>query len=489
MWLEIEGFLPQTSVIAAPVNQSRPLCVDLDGTLVKSDTLVDGIFQFLRRQPLQFWRLPLWLAGGKARLKIEVAHRAVLDVTRLPYNADLLRYLQEQRREGRSICLATGADKPLAERVAGHLGIFDGVLATEATTNLTSTRKLARLEQQFGEFDYIGNSQADLPLLVHAQQAMLANPSSGLRLRLQMRHVRVVRTFLDRRPRVPTVFKAIRVHQWSKNFLVILPLIMSHKLSTVSIAAAVEAFFCFSFTASANYVVNDLLDMESDRRHPSKRFRPFASGDLQVSGGLLLVMALVGASLCLLPLLPSGFALWLGLYIVATMSYSIYFKRVVVVDVLMLSGLYTLRMLAGGAATGTAISQWLASFSTLLFLSLAMLKRVSELENLRERGIAATPGRGYLVADLSQIRSFGTASAYAAVVVFMLYIARPDVSDLYRHASRLWLVVPLLLYWLNRVWLLASRGELNEDPVIFAIRDKISLAVGATVLLVAILAL
>ena len=225
------------------------------------------------------------------------------------------------------------------------------------------------------------------------------------------------------------------------------------------------------------------------RRHPTKRLRPFASGDLQVTDGIALVFILIACAASLLPLLPMGFAFWLGVYIVSTMAYSIYFKSLAVVDVLMLSGLYTLRMLAGGAATGTDISPWLAGFSTFLFLSLAMLKRVSELVNLRERGVAASPGRGYLVTDLGQMRSFGTASAYAAVVVFMLYIGRPDVSDLYRHASRLWLAVPLLLYWLNRVWLLATRGQLNEDPVIFAIRDKVSLAVGATVLLVGLLAL
>lgn len=481
--------MPQSPTIATAAGQLRPLCVDLDGTLVKSDTLFDGVFQFLRRHPLEFWRLPLWLAGGRARLKTEVAKGALLDVTRLPYNAGLLHFLQDQHRDGRLIYLATWADTPLAERVAEHLGIFNGVLGTDASTNLTSTRKLARLAEQFGEFDYIGNSRADLPLLVNAGEAMVANPTRGLLAGLHYRKIAVTRTFVDRRPLGSTLFKAIRIHQWAKNLLILLPLMMSHKLSASGVGAAIAAFFCFSFVASANYLINDLLDMESDRRHPTKRLRPFASGDLQVTDGIALVFILIACAASLLPLLPMGFAFWLGVYIVSTMAYSIYFKSLAVVDVLMLSGLYTLRMLAGGAATGTDISPWLAGFSTFLFLSLAMLKRVSELVNLRERGVAASPGRGYLVTDLGQMRSFGTASAYAAVVVFMLYIGRPDVSDLYRHASRLWLAVPLLLYWLNRVWLLATRGQLNEDPVIFAIRDKVSLAVGATVLLVGLLAL
>ena len=474
---------------AAPAPFPRPLCVDLDGALVKSDTLFDALCQLVRRQPWQLWRLPLWLAGGRARLKMEVARCAPLDPQRLPYNTGLLRYLQAQHREGRPIYLATGADPVLAGRVAAHLGIFQDVLATDLTTNLTRAKKLARLRQRFGQFDYIGNSRADLVLLASAQEAMLANPTAALRLALRLRRIPVARTVIDRRPIARTLVKAIRMHQWAKNILLLAPLAFSHRLSAGSLAAATAAFFCFSFMASANYLVNDLLDIESDRRHPAKRMRPFASGDLSVSGGIGLAFALFLASAALLPLLPTAFALWLALYIVATAAYSLYLKRIAVVDVLLLSGLYTLRLLAGGAATATDISHWLASFSSFLFLSLAMVKRFSELENLRERGIAATHGRGYLVADIEQIRSFGTASAYAAVVVFMLYIARPDAASLYQHASRLWLIVPLLLYWLHRVWLLAARGELDDDPVVFAVTDPISLAVGVGVVVLTIFAL
>jgi 4-hydroxybenzoate polyprenyltransferase/phosphoserine phosphatase len=468
---------------------ARPLCVDLDGTLIKSDSLFDALCQFVRRNPARLWQLPVWLAGGRARLKAEVARRAPLDATRLPYNAELLRYLEDERREGRSIYLATGADGPLAERVAAHLGLFAGVLASDGVTNLTHGKKLASLKSRFGEFDYIGNSRADLPLLANAHQAMLANPTLGLRVALRLRHIPVVRTFQDKRPLPRTLLKAIRIHQWAKNILLLAPLLMSHKVRPGSISAVVAAFFCFSFMASASYLVNDLLDIDSDRRHPAKRFRPFAAGDLSVFGGIALALVLVLASLALLPRLPHEFAMWLAVYIVSTMAYSFYLKRVALVDVLMLSGLYTLRMLAGGAATRTEISHWLAGFSIFLFLSLAMVKRFSELENLRERGITATHGRGYLVADLEQIRSFGTASATAAVVVFSLYISRPDVEALYKHAGRLWLIVPLMLFWLYRVWLLGSRGEMDDDPVIFAIRDRVSLAVGACVLAIAIYAI
>ena len=481
--------LSQTVTPAIPAGVEPPLCVDVDGTLVKSDTLLDAFCQFVRKQPLQIWRAPLWLARGKAFLKAEVAKRAPLDASRLPYNAELLRYLQEQRREGRQIFLATGADAGLAQGVADHLGIFDGVLASDETINLTHARKLSRLKERFGEFDYIGNSRADLPLLTNARFAMLANPTRSLQIALRIGHVPVARTFVDHRPATRTLLKAIRIHQWAKNILLFVPLLLSHKLTRESVVAVIAAFFCFSFMASANYLVNDMLDIEHDRRHTSKRLRPFASGDLSVAAGLCLAVLLVACSLALLPMLPRDFALWVALYIVLTMAYSFYLKSIAVVDVLLLSALYTLRMLAGGAATGTEITPWLAGFSSFLFLSLAMVKRFSELENLRESGATASHGRGYLVADLEQIRAFGTSSAYAAVLVFSIYIARPDVTALYQHAARLWLIVPLLLYWLTRVWLLASRGELDDDPVVFAMRDGVSLAVGALVVAMAFLSL
>jgi 4-hydroxybenzoate polyprenyltransferase len=483
---------PELATAGKPVDEparaAPPLCVDLDGSLVKSDTLLDALFQFARRHPLELWRLPMWLAGGRAHLKTEVALRAPLDAARLPYNTPLLRYLQAEHRAGRSLYLTTGADGALANRVAAHLGIFDGVMASDGVTNLTRGNKLASIESRFGSFDYVGNSTADLPLLARAGEVLLANPSRGLLVGLRKRGIPVARTFLDHRPMRRSIFKAIRVHQWAKNILLLAPLLFSHDLRLGPVATALTAFFCFSFMASATYMVNDLLDIENDRRHPIKRFRPFASGDLAVSTGIAIALLLAAASAALLPWLPREFAFWLGVYMVSTSAYSFYLKRVAIVDMLVLSGLYTLRLLAGGAATGTVISPWLAGFSSFLFLSLAMVKRFSELENLRERGATATHGRGYLVADLEQIRAFGTASAYAAVLVFSLYITRPDVDALYAHPSRLWFIVPLLLYWLNRVWLMASRGELDDDPVIFAIRDRISLAVGVCVLTVAIFA-
>jgi 4-hydroxybenzoate polyprenyltransferase len=475
-----------------------PLCVDLDGTLVKSDTFYDALCILLRTRPGSLLRIPGWLiSGGKARVKAEVASRAPLDASHLPYNHVVLHFLAEQRRLGRPIYLATGADVSLANRVAAHLGLFSGVLASNGATsstesagsvNLTGSRKLTALQQRFASFDYIGNARPDLPALANSRQAYIANPTLGLILGMKARRLHAIRCFHDRRPFLPAVLKAIRAHQWTKNVLLILPLMLSHNISLRTFIPALEAFLCFSFIASTNYLVNDLLDIESDRHHLKKRFRPFAAGDLSVSAGLAIALVLVAATCALLPRLPGAFGLWLLVYAATTSAYSFYLKRIPLIDVLVLSGLYTLRMLAGGAATATPISPWLSSLAVFLFLSLAMVKRFSELANLRDRGITNSHGRGYMITDLEQIRAFGTASAYAAVVVFSLYISRPDVYVLYRHPGRLWLIVPLMLYWLSRVWLLASRGDLDEDPVIFAIRDRVSIALAIGTVILAVFA-
>ncbi|MFC5862445.1 UbiA family prenyltransferase [Acidicapsa dinghuensis] len=487
-----ENFASQAAAVAyepEAKDTGVPVCVDLDGTLVKSDTFYDSVCLLLRMKPASLLRFPQWLlSGGKARVKQEVNLRVSIDAAHLPYNQPLLIFLREQQAMGRPIYLTTGADIGLAERVAAHLGFFSGVLASDGSTNLTGNHKLAGLQQRFPVFDYIGNAKPDLPALAHARKAYLANPTQGLRMALKARRLSTEYTFEDRRKLLPAILKAVRTHQWAKNFLLLVPLLMSHQLTVRSVSQAITAFFCFSFVASANYLINDLLDMESDRRHHKKRFRPFAHGDLTAAFGAFLAFVAVAVSAAMLPFLPIPFALWLIVYVVVTSAYSFYFKRVPIVDVLVLSGLYTLRLMAGGAATQTPISPWLSSLSIFLFLSLAMVKRFSELANLRERGVSSTHGRGYHVSDMEQIRAFGTSSAYAAVVIFSLYISHPDVSRLYRHPGRLWLIVPLMLYWLTWVWLKASRGEMHEDPVIFAIRDRQSMAIAVCIGILALFA-
>ena len=475
----------------APEVSRRPLCVDLDGTLVKSDTLMDSLLLLLRSRPMEALRFPLWLLRGKAAVKAEVGARVALDVRHLPYNRSLIEYLEVERGEGRRLYLATGADQILAKRIADHLGLFDGVLASDGTTNLTAGNKLDGLRRTFGDegYDYIGNAGPDLSLLEHAGIAMIANPAPALRSRLRSRGIKVQREFQDRKAPARAVLKALRLHQWAKNILIFVPMLLAHVLRAGVFADAAIAFVSFSLCASSTYIANDLLDMESDRRHPRKRNRPFAAGDLPVLTGVIVSAALLAGSIAIaVTLLPRGFLLWLLLYLVGTLSYSLVLKRAVLVDVIVLAGLYTVRLLAGAAAARVQISPWFAAFSVFLFLSLAMVKRFSELQNIRVRGQALANGRGYQLGDIEQLRSFGTSNASAAVLVFLIYVGiSRDVNGLYHHPNRLWLVAPLMIYWISRVWLLASRGELDEDPVIFAVTDRISLLTGAAVAVVAVL--
>jgi len=484
--------LPQTQLDRSiPGAAQTPLCVDLDGTLVKSDTLVDSLLVLLRTRPMLALRLPGRLLHGKAAFKAYVSAAISLDVANLPYNRKLLLFLQQERAQGRALYLATGADSAVAKRVAAHLGIFAGVLSSDGATNLTGSKKLDLLRERLhsSTFAYIGNDRPDLPLLAVASEPMVANPTLSLRMGLRARGITPVREFIERPSPLRSLLKAVRLHQWAKNLLIFVPLLLSHGLSTGKLLTALAAFLCFSVTASAAYIVNDLLDIEADRRHPRKRLRPFASGDLSAFAGIAIAAVFLALGLVGGRLLPGSFYAWLLFYLATTLAYSSYLKRIALVDVLVLSGLYTLRLLAGGAATQTHISHWLAGFSIFLFLSLAFVKRFAELENLRASSSPPKNGRGYLVADIEQLRSFGTASAFAAVVVFANYISGRDVVTLYREPRLLWLMMPLMILWLSRMWLRASRGTLNEDPVVFALTDRMSLLIGAAVVGIALLAI
>jgi 4-hydroxybenzoate polyprenyltransferase len=472
-----------------PGHAATPLCVDLDGTLVKSDTLWDSLLALLRHHPAVCLQVPGWIMQGKAAFKTHVTAAVQLDIAHLPLNRPLLQYLEREHAAGRELYLATAADGALARRIAKHLGIFTDVLASDGSTNLAGGNKLRAFQQRFAKFDYIGNAPPDVPLLRHSTAPMVANPTLGLRLRLRLKGIHPAKVFTDSPPLAKSLLKAIRIHQWAKNVLIFLPLLLAHHLAGPGLAAAAAAFLAFSLCASSTYIVNDLLDIEADRVHPRKRSRPFAAGDLSVVTGCLMIALLFGASLAIAFMLPGAFLRWLLIYTVVTLCYSLSLKRMVLVDVIVLSILYTMRLVAGSAATGVVISPWLAGFSIFFFLSLAMVKRFSELENLRARNKAPANGRGYLLSDIEQLRSFGTSSAYASVIVFTLYINAMRDSNLYRHPQFLWLLVPLMILWISRVWLLASRGHLDEDPVIFAITDARSLAIGALVVGVVLLAL
>jgi 4-hydroxybenzoate polyprenyltransferase len=470
------------------------LCVDLDGTLVKSDTLVDSLLVMARQHPRLLLHLPGWLAQGKAAFKRHVSQAVTLDVEHLPYNRPLLEWLRVQHSAGHGIYLATASDRPMADRVAAYLGIFAGVLASDGATNLSGAAKLASFRKKFGDrFCYIGNARPDAELLAASQSPMVANPHRALESRLKSSGTVPAASFSDRGHALSNWIKALRLHQWAKNTLLFVPLLLAHRWAAGAFTGAGIAFISFGLCASATYIINDLLDLEADRRHATKRRRPFAAGDLSAISGIAAVVLLLTVSVTLAiflqplifriagnyPLrLPYAFLGWLVLYMVTTLVYSFYFKRKLLLDVFVLSGLYTVRILAGSAATNVAISTWLAGCSVFFFLSLAFVKRFNELESLRESGGAITNGRGYFVSDIEQLRALGTGSAYAGVIIMTLYIRDPDTRLLYGHPYLLWLVIPVMLLWLSQVWMRASRGEMHDDPVVWALTDKRSLLLG-----------
>jgi len=478
-----------------------PLCVDLDGTLVKSDTLVDSVLALVRQNPRAVWSIPGWLAQGKAAFKQHVTGAVTIDVTALPYNKPLLQFLYREHAAGRAIYLATAADRTLADRIAREQQIFVGVLASDGARNLAGSNKLRAFREHFGErFSYIGNARPDIPILTVCEQPMVANPDRALMSGLRAAEVVPTHIFRDQIPDAKAWLKAIRLHQWAKNVLIFLPLLLAHVWKSAhplaAIAGALIAFISFGLCASATYIVNDLLDIEADRRHHTKRNRPFAAGNLSAVSGVVVLMSFLVLSLVLALSVPAvagalgevpsqrySYLAWLAIYAVTTTAYSFALKRVVLVDVIVLSLLYTIRIYAGGAASGVPVSKSLGEFSVFFFLSLAFVKRFAEMESLRLKDKAPSNGRGYILTDIEQLRSFGTAAAFASVVVLMLYVQTLDTS-LYRHAERLWLLLPVFLLWITQLWLLASRGELNEDPVVYALTDKRSLLVGALVAVV-----
>jgi len=375
-------------LMAAPTTDTdKTLCVDMDGTLLATDVLWESLLIFLKANPLNVLLLPLWLFKGKAFFKRQLAQRVVLNPALLPYREDVLNFLKRERESGREIILATASDQHVAEDIANYVQMFSAVLGSDGERNLSGPRKLKALEEYLGDksFDYMGNASNDVSLFQAAHRAILVHPSSRLlkdARRISLSH----RTLSPRTNPFPSLINAIRAHHWIKNTLVFVPLILAHRVTELGMALqAAYAFLAFSLCASSIYIVNDLLDVESDRQHPYKKHRPFAAGMLQLQSGLLLVPILLGSSLAIaIPLLPPFFTAALALYLLLNTSYSFFLKRVPILDVLVLAGLYTIRILSGGIAVGVTTSPWLLALSMVFFVSLAFMKRYAELRWLWE---------------------------------------------------------------------------------------------------------
>jgi 4-hydroxybenzoate polyprenyltransferase len=443
--------------------------------------LHESALQLFRTAPLRTLQIPFWLQQGKAVLKQQLAERTQFDAASLPYDEDVLAWLRQQRTAGRRIILCTASDQSIARAIAAHCGCFDEVMASDGVVNLEGRHKAQALVQRFGRggFDYVGNSRADVPVWQQARRAVVVggNPSILASARASCE---VEQVFPSERPGFTTWRRALRVHQWAKNVLLFVALFAAHRVTEIQAwGQLLLAFAAFSLCASSVYIANDLMDLESDRQHPRKRARPFASGAIPAWVGVALVPVLALASLALSLLVGKMFVLWLSAYFLLTWAYSWWLKRVALVDCLTLASLYTLRVVAGAAAAGLALSFWLLAFSGFLFMSLAFVKRYTELQVQQAAGKDKAHGRGYVTSDAPLIQILGVTSGYVAVVVLAMYLNSDAVVLLYKNPYLAWFAVPVIAYWISWLWLCAHRGEMHDDPLVFALFDKPSLVAGA----------
>ncbi|MBR0645500.1 UbiA family prenyltransferase [Plastoroseomonas hellenica] len=457
---------------------ATPLCVDLDGTLIFSDTLVEGLLSGLTH-PQQ---LPRMLAGSRAALKRRVAEVAPVDPRTLPYNTGFLAFLKEQRAAGRYLVLATAADAQVAQAIAEHLDLFDEVIASDGQRNLKGEAKAAALVERFGEkgFAYAGNDRSDLPVWKAARSIIIVNASRSTREQARI-GAEVEAEFGGRPAPLRSMIKAMRPHQWAKNVLVFVPMVTAHALGEAAAwTGALGMFVAFCVTASGIYILNDLSDLAADRRHPRKRLRPFASGALSPAVGVAMAAVLLALGIGLSA--ATGTFAIIAIYAIASVSYSVALKEFPLVDIFMLAGLYTVRVLGGGVASGHTASLWLLAFSGFLFLSLALVKRVEEMTAVaRSSGNRTAARRGYFPGDIPILQTFGCASAFASAVVLALFVGSTAASAQYGSPELLWGIVPLILFWQCRLWLSTVRGHMHDDPIVYAAHDWVSWIVAGCV--------
>jgi 4-hydroxybenzoate polyprenyltransferase len=477
------------SMSPCPTNlaQEPPLCVDLDHTLFLNDSLEDQAIWMLFHHPLRLLGC-VWRSGGhRAALKHELASHYPDDVVPGTYNQDLLELLRRQHAQGRRIVLVTASNERMAQRVAGDLGIFDAVLASTEAVNLKGRKKADALGAKFGtkSFDYVGDAFADLPVWAAARKGWLVGGNSRL-LAAARETVDLERVVPGSRPSPLALLSALRPHQWAKNLLVFVPLLAAHLwASPTAIVAAITTFVALCLTASGVYLLNDLSDLPHDRRHLRKRHRAIASGALRPLYAAMGAVVLLAGGLILAARAGPPAVPWLILlYIGTTLFYSYRLKRVELLDVFTLASLYVLRIIVGGVAIGVALSSWLLAFSLFFFLSLALVKRFCEASHAAEAGGRELHGRGYQSGDVGFIASLGSASGYIAVLILALFLSSEEVSRSYRQPQLLWFACVVLLYWISRMWLLTHRRQMNEDPVLFAVKDRISYLCGGLVVLV-----
>jgi len=467
-------------------DSETPLCVDLDGTLIAGDISVESLLHGIKYFPIK--SLQALLTFSLSKIKSELAQVVILDPSCAKVNEEFFSFLKEEKNKGRKTYLVSASTQKQVQAYGDYFNVFDESIGSSSTLNLKGENKAKYLVQRFGQkgFDYAGNGDVDLPVWRDAKNAIIvgALPTTIQKASLQGN---VVHIFDSLHPNFTTWMKVLRVHQWAKNLLLFLPLFLSHQLSFASYFDTVKAFISFCLIASGIYILNDLFDLDADRQHTLKKKRPIPAGLVTLQSASLLSASLILTGITLASILPQRAFFLIALYTLITFMYSIFLKRIVLIDIFILASLYVLRILTGGAAAQVFISPWMLAFSLFFFLSLSALKRFSELHNLSLKGKETTKGRGYEVKDQDQISIFGASSGYLSVVIFTLYITSPEVRILYSTPECLWFIIPVLLYWMSRVWLFAHRGKMHEDPVLFALRDGVSYVVFSIAFIIVLL--
>ncbi|MEL6573358.1 MAG: UbiA family prenyltransferase [Pseudomonadota bacterium] len=451
------------------------LVVDLDGTLLKSDMLLETFWSATGRDFFVPFRAVSVARKGRPVLKKFLLEKSDIDVSTLPYDGAVIAFVQRHRENGGRTALVTASNEILAQQIGDHLGIFDEVHGSDGETNLKSENKAAFLESRFGadQFAYMGDAAADLPVWKKSNKVITVNAPAALQTKAQMLGKPVEHLTTISQSYLPYV-RALRPHQWLKNVLIFLPMLAAHQMTGATLLQSLIAFISFSLIASSVYVVNDLLDLKSDRVHPRKCKRPLAAGDIPILNGSILAGGLVTLGALVAALLGGPFFVVMLAYYLITTAYSLYLKKRIVIDICVLASLYTVRIVAGGAATGIPLSVWLLAFSMFFFFSLAAVKRQAELVDLTKQKQESASGRGYRVEDLPIMSNAALSSGLVSVLVMALYVNSPDVTTLYSQPTFLWGVCAVLLYWLTRMVLMTHRGEMHDDPVVFAAKDRVS---------------